>query len=237
MTFSNIKTVFVDLDDTLWWFSENSKVAMRYVFDEFGLSRFCPYDEFIGIYLTKNQELWDLYHYGKIEKSFLVTERFRYVLEKIGFDGDFAESGSAMNDRYLNCLAQQKLLLPGAKAMLEYLVGKGYDVNVLSNGFKLVQAQKLKSGGIDHLIHKLILSDDCGVTKPLPGIFEYAMRECCADAETTVMIGDNYDADICGAHNAGWHTIFFNMKGVSIEDSVADAEVLNLMEIGERGLL
>ena len=26
-----IKTVFVDLDDTIWWFTENSKVALRHV--------------------------------------------------------------------------------------------------------------------------------------------------------------------------------------------------------------
>ena len=40
MNWDNIKTVFVDLDDTIWWFSENSKVALRHVYDKFELSKY-----------------------------------------------------------------------------------------------------------------------------------------------------------------------------------------------------
>ena len=27
--FCKITTIFIDIDDTLWWFTENSKTAMR----------------------------------------------------------------------------------------------------------------------------------------------------------------------------------------------------------------
>ena len=33
-----IVTVFVDIDDTLWWFTENSKLALRHTFDAFDIS-------------------------------------------------------------------------------------------------------------------------------------------------------------------------------------------------------
>ena len=103
---SNIKTVFVDLDDTIWWFTENSKVALRHVYDRFGLAKYSPeYNHFRDIYAAKNHELWDLYHYGKIEKDFLVTERFRYTLEQIGVNNcdlrKFARSCNVKNDE--NC--------------------------------------------------------------------------------------------------------------------------------------
>lgn len=222
----NIKTVFVDLDDTVWWFTENSKVALRHVYDKFGLAEYSPeYTHFRDIYAAKNLELWDLYHYGKIEKDFLVTERFRYTLEKIGVQGvDLKKLAADVDDEYLFYLSSLSKLVPGAKELLEYLAAK-YDVNILSNGFQEVQLRKLRSSGIEHFIHHLVLSDDCGITKPLRGIFDYALEVTGATAETTVMIGDNYDADVQGAKNAGWHTVLFNIKGFD-RNIVSDADVV-----------
>lgn len=226
-----IVTVFVDIDDTLWWFTENSKVALRHVFDAYGLERMCAYERFRDVYLEKNHELWDQYHHGLIEKVFLVNERFRYTLSACGYDGDVEEMCHRLNEEYLRFLALQPTTLPGARELLEYLVAKGYDVNTLSNGFKGTQQQKLASGGLDDLIHHNVLSDDCGITKPQRGIFEYALEQCGAEASTSVMIGDNPDADIKGAHDAGWHTIYFNVKGKAPIEGSADAVVGSLSEI------
>lgn len=231
-----IRTVFVDIDDTMWWTAENSKVAMSELFSEFGFGSLCSYAYFYETYMSKNDELWGLYHHALITKEYLQTERFAYVLGLIGWRGDISAMSAILNERYLEILSQQSLLLPGAREMLEYL-WKRYDVNVLSNGFKSVQELKLKAGGISQYVNRLILSEDCGVTKPMPGIFEYALRECNAEASTTVMIGDNYDTDIVGAHNAGWHTIFFNLKGIKLGRTVADFEVSNLVDIIGNGIL
>lgn len=229
----NISTVFIDLDDTVWWFTENSKLSLRHVFDHFGMAEFCPeYDTFKAIYLAKNKELWELYHYGKITKDFLTTERFRFTLEKAGYTGDCLAMGATVDKEYLHFLSLQSKLVPGARELLEYLNAEGYSVNILSNGFKQVQAQKLTSAGVIHLFDRIILSDDCGITKPLPGIFEYALKECNASAETSVMIGDNYEADVCGAHSAGWRTIFFNKDNSPAENCPnADVIVASLSEI------
>ena len=229
----NISTVFIDLDDTIWWFTENSKLSLRHVFDHFGMAEFCPeYDTFKAIYLAKNKELWELYHYGKITKDFLTTERFRFTLEKAGYTGDCLAMGATVDKEYLHFLSLQSKLVTGARELLEYLNAEGYSVNILSNGFKQVQAQKLTSAGVIHLFNRIILSDDCGITKPLPGIFEYALKECNATADTSVMIGDNYEADVCGAHSAGWRTIFFNKDNSPAENCPnADVIVASLSEI------
>ena len=225
ITMEEIKTVFVDLDDTIWWFSENSKKALRHVYDKYNLSQYSPeYEMFRDIYAAKNNELWDLYHYGKIDKDFLVTERYRYTLEKIGVQGDLVKLAKEIDDEYLYFLSSLGQLIPGARDLLEYLVAK-YDVNILSNGFQEVQTRKLRSSGIDGLIHHLVLSDDCGITKPLRGIFDYALERTGATASATVMIGDNYDADIQGAKNAGWKTILFNIKNFNLSE-VPDADYI-----------
>lgn len=226
-----IVTVFVDIDDTLWWFTENSKLALRHTFDAFDISSVCTYERFKEVYLKKNLELWNLYHHGLIDKDFLVNERFRFTLKECGYKGDVEKMCHLLDEEYLRFLALQPTTIPGARQLLEYLVAKGYDVNTLSNGFQGTQQQKLISGGLSDLIHRNVLSDDCGITKPQRGIFDYALEQCGAEAATTVMIGDNPDADIKGAHDAGWRTIYFNIRGLEQIEGTADAVVTSLDEI------
>lgn len=226
-----IVTVFVDIDDTLWWFTENSKLALRHTFDAFDISSVCTYERFKEVYLKKNLELWNLYHHGLIDKDFLVNERFRFTLKECGYKGDVEKMCHLLDEEYLRFLALQPTTIPGARQLLEYLVAKGYDVNTLSNGFQGTQQQKLISGGLSDLIHRNVLSDDCGITKPQRGIFDYALEQCGAEAATTVMIGDNPDADIKGAHDAGWRTIYFNIRGLDPIEGTADAVVASLDEI------
>lgn len=226
-----IVTVFVDIDDTLWWFTENSKLALRHTFDAFDISSVCTYERFKEVYLKKNLELWNLYHHGLIDKDFLVNERFRFTLKECGYKGDVEKMCHLLDEEYLRFLALQPTTIPGARQLLEYLVEKGYDVNTLSNGFQGTQQQKLISGGLSDLIHRNVLSDDCGITKPQRGIFDYALEQCGAEAATSVMIGDNPDADIKGAHDAGWRTIYFNIRGLDPIEDTADAVVTSLDEI------
>lgn len=230
--FKGVTTVFIDLDDTLWWFSENSRIALRDTFDHFGMARFEPdFDKFEEIYETRNSELWHEYHHGRVQRDYLMVERYRHVLLQIGFDGDCTATGSDMNDYYLGILAEQPLVVPGAKELLEALHRHGYQVNVLSNGFAGVQQRKLRSGGIYHLIDHVVLSDDCGITKPLPGIFDYALQVSGARPDQVVMIGDDPDTDIAGAHAAGWRTIYFNAKSRPASPGTVTVQVASLAEI------
>ena len=121
----NISTVFIDLDDTVWWFTENSKVSLRHVYNHFGMAEFCPdYDTFKAVYLAKNKELWELYHYGKITKDFLTTERFRYTLEQTGYSGDCLAMGASVDEEYLHFLSlqptSQQRIQPGAGSQTRF---------------------------------------------------------------------------------------------------------------------
>ena len=112
-----------------------------------------------------------------------------------------------INNEYLETIVTLEKVVDGAPELLSHLKRRG-PVYILSNGFKNLQYRKLQSGKLDVFIDKLVLSDDINVTKPDRRLFDYALEVVGGSAETTVMIGDNYDADILGAHNAGWKTIF-----------------------------
>ncbi len=225
--FDDIRTIFVDLDDTIWDFTANSKVALKTVYERYQLDNQCSYDVFIKEYLLINEQLWSLYHHGKIEKDFLKRERFRASFERCGI---ICESPERFDYDYLETIVTLKKVVAGAPKLLQHLKKRG-SVNVLSNGFANLQFRKLQSAGLDRYIDLMVLSDDIGVTKPDKRLFDYALEKAKANAETTLMIGDNYDADILGAYNAGWKTIFFNRRGESIGNNVADLVVQSLEEI------
>ena len=136
-----------------------------------------------------------------------------------------------LHDRYLDVLSQQKTLVPGAVELLDYLTERGYPLYILSNGFAEVQSRKLESGGISHYFKRLILSDEIGITKPDRRLFDYALQIVGAAASETLIVGDNYDADILGAMNAGWKTIYFNRDNLVIPGARPDYTATSLSEI------
>ncbi len=226
-----ITTVFLDIDNTLWWFQRNSAVALERTMRHFGVEQLCPVSQFVAMYLEVNAALWERYHHGEISKEFLLAERFERPLAHFGCKGDVSAVAAAMNEWYLADLAEQKQLLPGAVQLLDYLQGRGYRLCTLSNGFAGTQQRKLESGGILHYFELNVLSDDCGITKPQRGIFNYALQQAGVSADEVVMIGDNPDADILGAHQAGWRTIYFNLGGVPAVPGTATHTVTSLAEI------
>lgn len=230
MTPRNVDTIFFDLDNTLWWFDRNSAVSLRNTFERYDLGRLVGFEEFYQVYERNNSALWELYSHGLTDKDHLILERFRRTLQMLGHKGDLIALSGEMNRFYLNDLAQQPYLIDGARELLETLYDRGYCLCILSNGFAGIQQKKLASGGIDHLITHVVLSDDCGITKPLPGIYEYAQRVTGTEPEQIVMVGDSYNTDIVGAHNAGWATIFYNPDGRTPQ-GVADAMVTRLSQI------
>ena len=103
---------------------------------------------------------------------------------------------------------------PGAKTLLDTLAAKGYKIGVLSNGFKEVQYDKLRSAGVLEMIDCMVLSDEIDVNKPDKRLFDYALQKAGTTAAESILIGDNPDTDIKGAINAGWKAIFFNRNGI-----------------------
>jgi putative hydrolase of the HAD superfamily len=99
-----------------------------------------------------------------------------------------------------------------------------------SNGFHEVQYKKLAACGLRDYFDTIILSEDAGANKPSPQYFDYALKVSGASRETTLMIGDNLNTDIVGAHNAGLDTILFNRWGVE-PTNVPTHTVTRLLDI------
>ena len=159
------------------------------------------------------------------------SERFRCTFEECGIQFDDPTIPLQFDEDYLEDIVTCSTLVDGARELLDYL-SKRFAVNILSNGFAKLQRRKLRSGGVESLVAEIVLSDDIGVTKPDRRLFDYALERVGGNASTTLMIGDNYDADILGAKNAGWRAIYFNRSGSLLGAACcADAEVESLRMI------
>ena len=215
------RNIFIDLDDTIWDFTANSHVSLEIMYRDLDIARIYPdYDAFSSAYYAKNSELWALYHHGKIEKDFLIIERYAHLLRTIGYIDIDNRLAQRMNEYYLDTLALQTQLVPYAIELLDYLTRRGYNLYILSNGFIEVQHKKLQSAGIGDYFKRMVLSDEIGINKPDRRLFDYALEVTHSQAADTLMIGDNYDADILGAMQAGWGQIYFdrNHRGITAQE-------------------
>jgi putative hydrolase of the HAD superfamily len=101
-------------------------------------------------------------------------------------------------------------LKPFAKEILEYLKDKNYMMYIVSNGFTEVQYHKLENAGIGTYFQRIFLSESIKEHKPSKAFFDYAITSSNARKTESLVIGDNWEADIVGAKNAGIDQVFYN---------------------------
>ena len=200
------KNLFFDLDDTIWAFSRNARDTFEEVYQKYAFDRyFDSFDHYYTLYQKRNTELWIEYGEGKVTKDELNRQRFFYPLQAVGVEDEVL--ADRFSKDFFAIIPTKSGLMPHAKEVLEYLVPK-YNLYILSNGFRELQSHKMRSAGVDGYFKKVILSEDLGVLKPRPEIFNFALS---AEMRESLMIGDSWEADITGAHGIGMHQAFYNV--------------------------
>ncbi len=203
--------IFFDLDHTLWDFEANSRKALKLTLEKYNLLEQLPsFDEFVKVYEAINTRLWDEYRERKISKSLLTSQRFSMSMEP--FDVRNYDS-QELNDCYLDFMAEQTGLYPNVPEILAWLKSKGYQMHIITNGFREVQQKKLQTSGLNQFISKVFISEVIQSPKPEREIFEYALKSCNAKKACSIMVGDNWEVDIVGALNFGIDQVMFTNDG------------------------
>lgn len=199
------KHLFFDLDGTLWDLYQNTRDAFGILFDQLDIQWSKEdFELFVKRYFHHNEIVWKLYRENKIEKEVLRTIRFRHTFDDVGMkvDDDFILKFA---DDFIDICPRQPHLIHGAMDLLQTFHGV-VPMHIITNGFKEVQQVKLTAGGIGHFFEHIVNSEDCGIRKPNRGIFDYAMQLSKARPEESLMIGDDWEADILGARDYGMDT-------------------------------
>ncbi|MDH6312831.1 putative hydrolase of the HAD superfamily [Parabacteroides sp. PFB2-10] len=223
------KSLFIDLDDTLWDTYHNNKGCLEELYTDYHWDRYyASFEAFYAYYMPNNEKLWALYREHKIDRQTLIFERFHYVLQPMGIDD--RETVLAINRDFLERTTTRTRLIPGAIELLEYL-RPAYRLFILSNGFREVQFKKLENSGLAPYIERMILSEDAGIQKPHKAIFDFALRNTNSRRQESLMIGDSWEADIVGAHHARIDQLWLNPQGLSPDEFQPTFTVSSLKEV------
>ena len=221
----NIKHIFFDLDHTLWDFETNSNKTFAFIFERNDIH--VNFKDFMEVYQPINHRYWKLFREDKVSKADLRYGRLREAFDAIGFKSN-DEMIHVLSEDYITYLADHNALFDNALQVLDYLKPQ-YNMHIITNGFEEVQHRKLQNSNLLPFFDQVITSEKVGVKKPNPAIFEYAMELTGAGAHESVMIGDNFEADILGAMNVGMQAIFCKFNGEIATKEVPTVD--NLIEL------
>jgi YjjG family noncanonical pyrimidine nucleotidase len=213
------KHIFFDLDHTLWDFERNSSESLEEIFHKLTLDQYgiASLERFIACFLKINTSLWDEFDQGRLHHTYIRENRFKLVFQELGVD--CPPNHDEIGELYLNTLPDKKHLLAGALDLLNYISDSGYQMHIITNGFNEIQARKIASSEIAHFFDHIVTFETASAKKPDPAIFEYALSAAKANKNESLMVGDNWVADIMGAKKVGLDTVYLNPTGLQFEDS------------------
>ena len=180
--------------------------------DELGLASPTVFDEYQAI----NHACWEALERGEMTQETLHVERFRRFLRQKS-RGDDPE---AVANRFAELLGQQAIPLPGAAERPAVL---------LTNGIARIQRDRLARSPMSALFQRVVISQEVGVAKPDPAIFQIALGGTAPDR--ALMIGDGISSDVLGANRAGVDVCWFNPAGKALPEGLhAEYEVRALAD-------
>ncbi|WP_115463200.1 YjjG family noncanonical pyrimidine nucleotidase [Winogradskyella aurantiaca] len=208
MKLKNIKHVFFDLDHTLWDFDKNSALTFKRIFEIHNIE--VDLNNFLNVYEPINLKYWKLYREERISKPDLRYNRLREAFDSVAyFPAD--EVIDILSISYIEHLTTINYLFEGTVDLLEYLK-QNYQLHIITNGFSEAQERKLINSNILDYFQTVTNSEQVGVKKPNPRIFNFAMQVASAAPDESIMIGDNIEADVEGAENVGMNSVWFDYK-------------------------
>lgn len=206
-----IRAVFFDMDDTLYDTSGFAAIARRAAVKAMVHN---------GLKCSEEEGYEKLMEIIK-EKGSNYDKHFNILVEQINGTEDPLIIVNGIITYHNTKFAMLKLE-PESFSILLYLKSQGYKVGLITNGKELKQWEKLVRLGIYPFFDDVVTSESVGVEKPDPEIFNIAMERLGVTAGTSLMIGNNFDADILGACKAGMQSMIINSKITPDQQKIID---------------
>ena len=204
-------TVLFDLDDTLFDHTATSRAALRATTCELPFFATVDFEPFYQHYSDLLEELHLRVLAGTCSYAEARRLRFEGLLARYQPTAGPADA-ERLADAYYVQYPRQRQTVPGALALLQAL-RPHYRIGIITNNRTAEQADKLRFLGMTDVVDALITSEDVGVAKPDPRIFHAALQQLDTRPEETVLVGDNWVADVLGARAVGIRPLWLNRVG------------------------
>jgi putative hydrolase of the HAD superfamily len=210
---SVITTILFDLDDTLFDHAGTARAALAATAAGRAALQGVPVEELYSGYSELLEELHGQVMSGRISYLEARQQRFARLLAPYEPAAPAAEV-TQLAEQYYGHYQQLRRPVAGSLALLQALK-PGYKLGIVTNNRLAEQQEKLRYLGMSELVDALITSEEVGVPKPDPRIYHVALERLGAEAAQTVMVGDNWTADVAGALAVGIRPVWLNRTGAA----------------------
>ena len=225
-----LTTILFDLDDTLFDHTATARAALAATAAGRPALRGVPAEALYQRYSELLEELHPQVMRGEVSYLAAREQRFRRLL--VPYEGEVSAAAlAALAEEHYGHYRQLRQAVPGALALLQRLK-PDYQIGVVTNNRTAEQEEKLAFLGMSGLVDALITSEQVGVLKPDPAIYHAALRHLRAAPAETVMVGDNWQADVVGARAVGIRPVWLNRHGTA-RPLPQVAELTSLEPVGE----
>lgn len=200
----DIRTITLDLDDTLWPIAPVIERAERRLYA--WLHEHYPRitERFPAPSLLRLRQEIVLEHPDKgHDYYFLRRAVLRHIGEQAGYGSAYIDDAMEVFHAERNAVE----LYPDVRPSLEAL-GRHYRIVAVTNG-----NANLERIGIGDLFDEVVSAANAGVAKPAREIFEVAVEAGGASAHETLHVGDHPEIDVIGASAAGLRAAWINRNG------------------------
>ena len=220
-----IKTLFLDLDDTILDFHAAERVALSSALLDMGVE---PTDALLKRYKEINRECWERLERGELTREQVLLTRFQLLFCELGYTA----SAEKTQQIYEYRLSLEHPFIDGAPELLEALYGK-YSLYIASNGTASVQDRRISDTGIGKYFEGIFISQRIGANKPDKEFFDRCFAETKGfDKSEAMIVGDSLSSDILGGKNAGIRTCYFNPhRRLNTTGIIPDFEIHSLSEL------
>jgi len=198
-----VKTVFFDLDGTLW----DSRACSAYVMGT-AIKRLRQRGEKFEIPCHKvtslNIALLDAVIEGGLQQLSYAAykKRFDKFLERCGIASDVTARELSSHCHAARRLAIRAFIRDDAHETLIKLKNKGVGVGVLTNGTPAAKRQVIDSLGLRDILDYTILAEAEGLVKPDVRLFRRCIEIAGSQPSETLFVGDSFFTDLLGAKRA-----------------------------------
>ena len=221
---NDIRTITLDLDDTLWAIHPVIKRAEERLY-AWMAERYPRITELYGAEELRQvrTEVIAEYRDRVHDLTFLRRTVLTRIGEAAGYDAAYVDDAFAVFDEARNDVA----LFPEARPALVAL-SQRFTLIAVTNG-----NANLEKIGIRDLFDGVVSAAMAGAAKPARPIFDMAVAAGGASAEQTLHVGDHPLYDVHGARDAGLRAVWVNRNGDTWPDEYhpPDAEVQHVGEI------
>ncbi len=215
-----IKTVFLDIDDTLLDFHRAEALAIRTALTRFGIE---PSEENVKRYSAINRSCWERFEKGEITRESVLTTRFEILFAEMGVEFSPDEAQRI----YEYELGSYHFYIDGAENMLKEICDK-YDLYITTNGISVVQNRRIADSGIAKYFKGIFISEEIGFNKPQKEYFDAIFEEINGfDKDKAIIVGDSLSSDIQGGINAQIKTCWYNPKDLPTKCGITPDYILS----------